>query len=255
MKVILRYDSSFEGLLCCVFYSYEHKLQEVKIEKDETYEPSFFGESLIIPSEKYKALRVWKGLSKKLTEEGKLNLYKAYLSEQSNIENTILYFIQKSIHSKYNIEKDFSDPHVLLLEKTVKKVNREKHRMDAFVRFRLTQDNIYFSTVEPDFNVLPLNAAHFKARYADQKWLIYDLKRQYGIWYDLNEVQTVSLELDSGINSEINTSLYFTDEEESFQKLWSNYFNSSNIATRKNMRLHIKHIPKRYWKYLSEKNC
>ncbi|RYZ23730.1 MAG: DUF4130 domain-containing protein, partial [Chitinophagaceae bacterium] len=44
------------------------------------------------------------------------------------------------------------------------------------------------------------------------------------------------------------------DEAESiYQELWKQYFKSVNIAARKNTKLHIQHMPKRYWKYLPEK--
>lgn len=253
MRKILKYDGTFEGLLSSVFYVYEHKLNFISIEKIKSSEPSFFDNSVEIISENNKAKRVWKGLSKKISIQGKMKLYKAFLSEVPNIENTIFYYISRALTSSINIEKDYTDPQILHLEKTVKKVNREKHRMDAFVRFRLTQDGIYFATVEPDFDVLPLNADHFKRRYADQRWLIYDLKRRYGIYYNLENVETVSLEIRENINSQSQASSYFTVEEVQFQQLWSSYFKSSNIASRKNLELHIKHIPKRYWKYLSEK--
>lgn len=177
MKTILKYDGTFEGLLSSIFYAYECKQFSISIEKRKIHEPNFFDDSVAIISDTSKAKRVWKGLSKKTSTQGKMKLYKAFLSEIPNVENLIFYIIRKSLSSTINIETDFSDPKILLLEKIVKKVNREKHRMDAFVRFRLTQDGIYFANVEPDFDVLPLNASHFKNRYADQKWLIYDLKR------------------------------------------------------------------------------
>lgn len=251
---ILKYDGTFEGFLSCVFYAYEHKLDLVSIEKIDSQKPSLFESSVEVISESQKAKRVWKGLSKKMSAKGKKKLYKAFLSEVTNIENALYYYIRRAMTSNVNIESDFTDPKILHIEKVVKKVDREKHRMDAFVRFRLTQDGIYFATVEPDFDVLPLVADHFKSRYADQKWIIYDLKRKYGIYYNLDDVQTVSLEISKDINSQRNASSYFTIEEMQFQRLWANYFKSSNIASRKNMQLHIKHIPKRYWKYLSEKN-
>src|SRR3546814_9831913 len=33
------------------------------------------------------------------------------------------------------------------------------------------KDGLYFSTVAPDFNVLPLITKHFRDRYSDQNWL------------------------------------------------------------------------------------
>ena len=43
------------------------------------------------------------------------------------------------------------------------------------------------------------------------------------------------------------------EEETLYQQLWQLYFASVNIPARKNMKLHIRHMPRRYWKYLTEK--
>jgi len=150
---------------------------------------------------------------------------------------------------------NFSDDHVLKVAQLAKSVGREKHRMEAFVRFQLTKDEIYFSNIEPDFDVLPLISKHFKSRYADQKWLIYDVKRKYGIYYDLHSVEMVTLNLNEVYTNKTIKSAAFTTGEYEYQDLWNNYFKSTNIASRVNMKLHIQHVPKRYWKYLSEKKA
>lgn len=255
MIQILKYDGSFEGFLSAVFHIYEYKLSKVEIVKKEFAASTFFDSEQEVFTDIEKSKRVWKGISKKISQAGRTKLYKAFLSELPQIENIMLAYIRRALASEKNIENDSTDPNILFIDKIAKKVSREKHRMDAFVRFRLTQDGIYFATVEPDFNVLPLNADHFKKRYADQKWLIYDLKRKYGIYYNLEKVDAVSLEISSEINQKSQAENYFTLEEIQFQELWGNYFKNSNIKSRKNMKLHIKHIPKRYWKNLSEKNC
>lgn len=252
---ILKYDGTFEGFLSAVFHIYEYNMGDVSIEKTDNTASTFFDSEEDIITDQIKAKRVWKSISKKISKDGKTKLYKAFLSEIPQIENTMLAYIKRAFSSEKNVETDFTDNNILVVDKVAKKVSREKHRMDAFVRFRHTQDGIYFATIEPDFNVLPLNAAHFKKRYADQKWIIYDLKRKYGIFYNLEKVEIITLEITSNINQKSQALQYFTIEEMQFQELWGNYFKSSNIASRKNMRLHIKHIPKRYWKYLSEKNC
>ena len=59
--------------------------------------------------------------------------------------------------------------------------------MEAFVRFQLTKDGLYYCIIQPDYNVLPLISNHFEKRYADQRWLIYDSRRKYGIYYDLKK--------------------------------------------------------------------
>lgn len=253
MRTILTYDHSFEGFLCCVHYIYEHKLSDVRIIGNRLDSENFFDTLQEIVSEEKKATRVWKGISRSFSKVGKNNIYKAFLSELPGIENTLLHYIRRQFLTSEPIDSDFSDRQLLKISKVVKMVNREKHRMDAFVRFRLTRDGIYFATVAPDFNVLPLNSAHFKNRYADQRWLIYDMKRNYGIYYDMEDVDYVQLNLSKNVTDHTKEGLYFSSEEHAFQDLWKDYFKNTNIVSRKNMRLHMQHVPKRYWKYLSEK--
>jgi probable DNA metabolism protein len=138
------------------------------------------------------------------------------------------------------------------MNQTAKKVDREKHRMKAFIRFQKTKDELYYAIVQPDFNVLPLIAAHFKERYADQYWLIYDVRRKYGLYYDRHIVEEVKIDFTENISDAALKSMY-DEQEDLYQSLWQTYFKNVNIAARKNMKLHIQHMPKRYWKYLTEK--
>jgi probable DNA metabolism protein len=100
--------------------------------------------------------------------------------------------------------------------------------------------------------VLPLLIAHFKNRYADQRWLIYDGKRKYGIYYDLHTVETIELSFNEDVKHG-NIQIIYDEQEPLYQSLWQQYFGSVNIKARKNTKLHIQHMPKRYWKYLPEK--
>ena len=153
-------------------------------------------------------------------------------------------------HQNQGVENDYGHPDVLAVQQTSKKVHREKHRMEAFVRFQLTNDGLYYALIQPDYNVLPLIHSHFKNRYADQRWLIYDSRRKYGLYYDLDKVEEVRIDFSE---SGSETPNIYDEEEGLYQELWKQYFDSINIKARKNMKLHIQHVPKRYWKYLVEK--
>ena len=74
--------------------------------------------------------------------------------------------------------------------------------------------------------------------------------RKYGIYYDLVKTTIVEMEFNEDPN---NIENIVTEDEPLYQQLWQQYFNSVNIAARKNLKLHIRHMPKRYWKYLIEK--
>ncbi|MGB7843101.1 MAG: TIGR03915 family putative DNA repair protein [Salinimicrobium sp.] len=250
---VLSYDGGFEGFLCCVFAAYEQKLQPVKITAEDKAEAELFADVHTIATEPEKASRVWKAVESKASAKGKSALKMAFLSEQPGIELELYSMIKYILKNEQPVDRDFSHPAVLKVSQVARQVGREKHRMEAFVRFRLTKDEIYFAAIEPDFHVLPLLAGHFGKRYADQKWLIYDLKRQLGLFYDLEKMEYVSLTLDPEIGIAGASEAFFHSSELQFQKLWQEYFKSVNIKSRANSKLHQQHLPRRYWKYLTEK--
>ncbi len=246
----LVYDGSFRGWLTAVFEVFEYKFVQPSIKTEKFYQDEMLGTKHLVVTDPSKSTRVWNGLSERVSRASLRIFYQAFLSEDKQIENMMLSFVQYVFSSKVSIEHDFGHPAVLYVRQTAKKVHREKHRMEAFVRFRLTKDALYYATVDPDFNVLPLIQTHFKDRYADQRWLIYDTRRKYGIYYDLKEVSEVYINFSAESDS---SATIYDDRELIFQELWQHYFSSINIKSRKNTRLHIQHMPRRYWKYLIEK--
>lgn len=250
----LIYDGSFEGMLTTIFETYEYKWKEVHIRKEGATIPQLFAEIRTVVTNEEKAKRVWKKLIGLFGSSGVRTLWISWLSEKETIEERILHAVRYAVKLNQNVLSDFGNPDVLELQQTAKSVGREKHRMEAFVRFQLTKDDIYFAVIEPDFNVLPLILSHFKDRYADQRWFIFDSRRSYGIYYDLEKAEFVDFIPNSLLSQNHISNKAFGDNEELFQQLWNGYFKSTNIAGRKNTKLHVQHVPKRYWKYLVEKN-
>ncbi len=251
--VTLIYDGSFDGLLTSIFICYEEKLVNPTICPEHLYQKSLFNTGKVVLTDNEKANRVWKGLKTKITYNQLQRLYYTFLSEVENLENLLYQAIKYIFDHKENVASDYGNQYILQVSKLAKSVSRERHRMTAFVRFKLTADGIYFANISPDFNVLPLIVNHFKNRYADQKWIIYDLKRNYGIFYDLETVETIILNFKNNYSPTATSEEIFAESELEFQQLWKDYFKSTNIEERKNTKLHVRHVPKRYWKYLSEK--
>jgi len=249
----LIYDGSFEGLLCAVFDVYEYKFAEVYICTQEHFKGNIFEKIHHANNDAAHAKRVLRGLEKKLSAEALKQLYFTFLSEVEGIENVLLQYMQYVFSSADAIEKDYSHPAVITVVQTAKKVWREKHRMEAFVRFQKTADDLYYAVIEPDYNVLPLLVAHFQARYADQQWLIYDARRKQGLYYNLKTVEEVTLHFSEQMQQGKAVAAVYDEQENMYQQLWQQYFKSVNIVARKNTKLHIQHMPRRYWRYLTEK--
>ena len=253
-ETILIYDGSYKGFLSCVFSAFEQKLNVVGIYTETTIQRNMFAKALNIITNLEDSKRVELGLKRKISASGCRQLYFSFLSELEGIELLLLQYILLVFREEKFSIKDYGNPIVLKISQTSKMVSREKHRMEAFVRFQLTKDEIFFASIEPDFNVLPIILTHFESRYADQKWIIYDLKRNFGLFYNLQETSYINFDFNSNQHLDsANTSIYSASEID-FQKLWQEYFRSTNIKSRKNMKLHLQHVPKRYWKYLTEKS-
>lgn len=248
----LMYDGTFEGLLTAIFEIYERKLHRVDLQKGEWISSALFEDVIQVVTDDTRANRVLKGLRKKLSANGVQRVYIAHLAGMPDEENNLVGFIRYAFDSRVNIEEDYGNRYVMRVSEIVSKMRREKHRMEAFVRFQKLKDDTYYAPIAPDFNVLPLLIKHFKSRYADQKWIIYDIKRNYGLYYDLHDTEFISMEFSEG-KDPANIVAAFSEEEGIYRHLWKNYFASVNIASRKNTKLHLRHIPKRYWKHLTEK--
>ena len=165
-------------------------------------------------------------------------------------------YICKAIDASRSIETNFADPDVLEFSRMWKRVDWERLRMLQFIRFQKAADGTFFAAVEPEKNALPLAIDHFKDRFADQPWLIYDIKRAYGFYYDLKEVRQVTFEEGSReghlVTGMLDESLMDKDEK-LFQQLWKTYFKAICIKERLNSRKHKQDMPVRYWKHMTEK--
>jgi probable DNA metabolism protein len=255
MTSILLYDGSFDGLLCAIFASYERRLRKFEITKQHLHQPNLLDDPLIVVTDKEKSTRVWEALKRKLSIPRCNEIFKAFLSEVPEMEKLLSDYVRHVFSADSSVEKDLGHPAIIAISRLAKQVHREKHRMEAFVRFQRMKDDVYFATIEPDFNVLLLILFHFKDRYADQSWLIYDRRRKYGIFYESQSGKTSEVTFDFVANGqgEFLPESLCHEEELPYQRLWKEYFDSVNIASRKNSRLHVKHVPLRYWKYLTEK--
>lgn len=252
--MIYLYDGSFPGFLCCLFNSFERRHFDIRLSTREHFQEDIFSQKIAIPTESDKAERVKQGLIKRVGSAAFHDFYKVYLSENPNAIQAIFVIAVRVFKENIDFLKNHADPFIHTFHSTLRQVNRERHRMKAFVRFKEDMQGYYFATIEPDFNVLPLIIRFFKKRYADQPWIIYDIRRNYGASYNLQSITEVRLQaVEATERLPANQEIPLSQHENYYEQLWKSYFHSTNIVERRNMKLHLRHVPKRYWKYLPEK--
>jgi probable DNA metabolism protein len=252
---IYSFDNTFEGFLTLVFESYSRKQFPDEILSGERSQTVLFGSDTAVVTDESKAERVWNGIVKKSSEDNAHRIYRVFLAGQPDTPMLLVKFIRLIIDSTKNEETNFSEPVVVEIHKLHQKVCREAQRIHMFTRFQKTIEGSYYASYAPMYDVLPLCIPHFRDRFADQNWIIYDLKRNYGFLYDLKTVTRIVFD-DLKVNpqtGQLHQSLQAEDER-LFQKLWKQYFKSICIEERRNEKVHRQFLPQRFWKYLPEKS-
>ena len=253
------FDHTLDGLLTAVFDSFFlHQQPEFLLAEGEQL-PLFADEPHHVVTDSEKAERVWKGLEKHLSKDGLRMITVSWLSEERALNQPLFNFICKVFRREPfdSYERNASDPDVLEVRNTCRRVLHEQLRMKQFIRFQKAKDGTYLAVVSPDHNVLPLIIDHFQDRFNDQPWLIYDAKRHYGYYYDgaaapihitFEDEAAVPFNLSNGkLDAEV-----LSENDQIFQQLWRTYFKAICIKERMNPRKQLSDMPRRYWKYMTE---
>ena len=244
-----------DGVLTAVFDAYALRQQPEELVGEGSVLPLFCEEVHSVQTADDKAQRVWRGLEKKLSKEALRMLTVAWLSESEELYTPMFHYIYKVF--KGTNERNFSDPDVLYVTNTARRVAHEQLRMKQFMRFQKAKDGTYLGVVSPDNDVLPLVIGHFQDRFNDQPFLIFDARRKYGYYYDKTAVTRVTFEDETTIpfsldDGKLNDDL-LSENDQLFQDLWRTYFKAICIRERMNPRKQLNDMPRRYWKYMTEK--
>ncbi|MBN1415114.1 MAG: TIGR03915 family putative DNA repair protein [Bacteroidales bacterium] len=252
-RITFIYDKSFDGLLTAVFESFEHRQIPDAITGSADVPAELWNEPVLITTDCNKSDRVWYALVKCISSATANRFFRIHYSGIEGIDLPLFRLIRKIFEKGPGILENHADPDVLAIKKADRRVSREAERVAQFVRFQKTADNIYFAAFEPDYDVIPMVLGHFRDRFADQRWIIYDMRRKKGYYYNGHELQWVTLTSDRISSSGDVDPLVLSADEILFQRLWQQYFRSICIDQRLNLQLHRQKIPKKYWKYLTEK--
>ena len=251
---VYQFDRTLDGLLTAVFDAYVRRSFPDILQGTDAPLPLFYDELHAVVTDDAKAGRVWRALQKKLSAEALTCVTVGYLSELPELDMHLFRYVCKAVDSSVSIERNFADEDVLFVVNTFRKVRYERLRMLQFLRFQKAADGTYFGMMEPQYNVLPLAIGHFRDRFSDQAFLLYDRRRHYGYYYDHGELTRVSFDerLPHFRSGKLDESMLDKDEM-LFQELWRTYFKAICIRERLNPRKQRKDMPVRYWKYLTEK--
>ena len=239
--LIYYYDGSFDGLLSCVFESYEK--QEIPIDiVMPTSEPQLFA-GRTVATDLQKAGRVLNSIPQKIGTSALAFVKHAFLTCLKRKELYILLFLRLGYRHGPRVMNMLTDEVVNTLFKAVNHLTRESHLLKGFLRFSVF-NNVLVGEIEPKNIVLPLLTQHFCERYPEERFLILDKTHGMGLLYKPYQAKVVpiaSLELPEA-----------DEEEQAFRELWQLFYDTIAIKERYNPTCRMSHMPKRYWNNMTE---
>ena len=240
--IVYRYDGSFDGLLCCVFESYEQKELPLNILSLDAEELSLFP-ARKISTDPQKAQRVLRSIPEKIGPAALTFVRHTFLTCFAQKELYTLLFLRLGYQHGPAVMNMLTNDVVSTLQKAVKHLGNESHLLKGFLRFSII-NNVLVGEIEPKNYVLPLMATHFCERYPEEKFLIHDRTHAMALVYKPHEAAIIPL---------TTLELAEADEEEQkFRRLWQLFYNTIAIKERYNPRCRMTHMPKRYWQCMTE---
>lgn len=236
------YDGSFDGLLCCVFESYE------KNEMPADVLPADGPVPLLLPVKAIetrtdRAARVKRSIPEKMGYRALDFVRRAFLTCQPKKELYILQFLRLGYRHGRSVMSRLTDEPVHALFTAVRHLNQEAHLFQGFIRFSEV-NGVLTAQIEPKNTVLPLIARHFCGRFSAERFLIYDRTHGMALLYQDGSMSICGADAFEQPDPD--------EEELKFRELWRLFYRTIEIKERHNPRCRMSHLPKRYWSCMTE---
>lgn len=245
----ISYDSTFDGFLSVVFEVYRQRLQvgEILPDRAQAQATDLFMQPFKVETSDESARRLKRAIVNAAGVEILNLLNIVFRSEEAGIEMKMLAYLRKLFAGiDPNYAKNPTSKEMLPLYMIAQSVRREAGDMLGMVRFDKLSDGTYFAEIEPKYDIVELMTAHFRGRFANERWAIYDSKRDYGVYYDGRSAQMVTVPSIEAVRAGM--------PPDELSQLWRDYYNVIAIKERENPKLLRRCLPVRYWKHLTERN-
>lgn len=234
------YDRSFEGLMTVIFELYED-IERAKFMPDD--QGSLFDTKVFIATDMAGATRVLKVLEDKFPKRFMREIVAVFLSCDTNKEDILIRAIKGVFEHGYGYIFS-SEVAASEFRRIRRNVLSENHSYKGLLRFKEVEGGVMLAEFEPKNDILTLIVPHFVKRLPTINFVIADVKRGTAAMHINGKVEFLELKsLDYTIS----------EKEKFFEEAWKDFYKSIAIDERRNEKLMISNMPKRYWRYLIEK--
>ena len=249
------YDNSFEGMLTAIAMAVKAPEPVQAVCPASGFAPSLFHAMVMIENDQAQASRLFHYLQGLPGQAARLAI-NGFLSEDRSVGSHLLQFVRLSLVLSGEASALYSNDAVRALHNLSRRVSFEAHRLNGLLRFRILADGLQYAPFSADHNVIGYCADHFRHRLANRRWILHDLGRNLALYWNTETLQTVEVDADIACHVARFGELpkeQLTAEEHYYQQLWRTFHTNIANPDRENTVLQSQFIPRRYWRYLVEK--
>jgi len=246
MKKFYAFDTP-EGILTAIYDAWADPVpnKEIEITLDSIEQMDMFMDcQRVIPSYE-RAMKVVETIQKRLGFQSYKMIEGALLASAKDKAQALFCMLQYAFKRNTDITNDLNNVYVMRIFELNRKSRYEAHLLTGFVRFDKLPNGVYFSTIGPVNDCLPLIADHFSERLNTEPLLIYDEKRERSVvyapgnpWYFVEGKVTLP-----------EKELLVQDQ---YKDLWKTYFDTMAIKERLNPICQRTHCPLHFRSYMTE---
>lgn len=237
------FDGTFNGFLCLIHESALKKERPEGILRAGETQPLLF-ETVHTATDERLAASVRTALAARFSRRILAAGYYAFLSAMPEREMAVYRYFALAWTMGPRAAGLLADERVRTVHEAGRAVSRERHRFLGLLRFS-ELGGVLYAPFEPEGDILPLVAGHFARRLGGERWIIHDTGRNMAAVFE-NGTWRVAAFRTGG-------PLPLPGKEREIRDLWKRYFFSTAVQARKNPGLQRQFMPKKYWKYLPEK--
>ena len=240
------YDGTWDGLMCLVYRTAKDKAAPEAILRPDSAESGLLFDAVTIENDPGIATGTANALKQRVSGRTLSDVWFALLScdlaGSRGVDMALWQMLANVWERGKKMEIDLADESACVVRKAARRTGSEYCKYMGMARFR-EAGGIFYAELEPDCDVLALLAAHFSARLSDRGWILHDLRRKKAALYDTKAWVVADMPPPPPGSME---------KGDVYQDLWREFYRSTTTVQRLNYKTQRGHMPKKYWKHLTE---
>lgn len=246
-------EDSLRGILTGVYDACASKLghRNIRLMTGEPENYELFSEYISVTPSDEKTQKVVHTLTSRFGMQFYESIYQAAMSGEKHsdkkmdkadaIYQTIL--LALSCGDGQKVLLCLGEPCVYRVFELCRATNREACHHLEFLRFGELENGVLLAKIHPKDYILPYLAEHFTDRLPMENFMIYDETHQT---IAIHKASKKYLLVDAN-GLDLDKIKRYSENESEYRKLWLTFFDHIAIDSRRNPKLQMQLIPKRYW--------